>query len=136
SIPRCDLLEFHQFRRGVGLVLEFLDADRCQDRHDGVFGTHLRLTLGGAAEYPSEGREADHRYSDRTGRRSPQRRLYRRVFSHIRVLPVGRHARLPDTTAASRGPAENLSAIPQNLEGLEFKGSCAVSAPLNLCTAE
>jgi hypothetical protein len=61
SIPRGDSSEVDQFRGCILLVLELVDADRCEYRHDGSVGTGLCHLFCGASERPSAPVKADDR---------------------------------------------------------------------------
>jgi hypothetical protein len=52
-IPQHDLMQLDQLRSRIGLMLELVDADRCEYGHDGSVGTALRHLLCSACERPS-----------------------------------------------------------------------------------
>src|ERR1043166_3972992 len=68
-VPRGGLRELGQFCRRLGLLPEFLDADRRQDRDDSRLSSLVRHPLGAAAESPSKLRETNHRDSYRSEER-------------------------------------------------------------------
>src|SRR4029077_19809362 len=75
--------------RGIGLLLEPLDADRSQrldDRGVSTLGGHF---LGSAAECPSELREPHDRERNSTGHRTPYRWLHPRMDLHFVTLALG-----------------------------------------------
>ena len=57
--PGNDLFELDQLRSRIVLLLELVDADRCEYRHDGSVGSVLRHLLRCASERPSTPVEAD-----------------------------------------------------------------------------
>jgi len=57
--PRVDRLEFRQSRLGRGRMLEVIDADWREHRHNCVFGTLVRHFRGRISERPSAPSEAD-----------------------------------------------------------------------------
>src|SRR5436190_11268221 len=55
AIPRGGLFELDQSRRRIGLMLEFLDADRREYGNHRGLRSLFRHSLGSAAERPSQG---------------------------------------------------------------------------------
>ena len=59
ALPGVGLLQRHQLRAGVGVVLEFVDADRRQRRHHRVAGALVGHLLSRAAKLPAAPAETD-----------------------------------------------------------------------------
>ena len=100
-IPRGNLVERDELGCCIGLLLEFLDADRSQRCYDCGFSALGCHFLSGAAECPSERRKPYDRERDSADYCTPYRWFHPGMDLHFVTLHSGRRDLLPVSTTES-----------------------------------
>src|SRR5437868_6806116 len=110
-----------QVGNGLDVLLEFIHADRSEDRHDRRVGPLVRKLVRGAGRHPTAPGEADDRDQDRSAGRAPEGRFglggkFHGVFLFDERMCAASGTRAPnagaDRTGAERSSIGSLVCLP------------------------